>query len=157
MRNIFLEKSYTDMLGKPVPDPFIKNQNWAYIWTKGLKFYTVCFYCMSKQRISKTRWNYGADHLLLPHINLKKNKLRSGTSLPTSFSTQFLKKSLPYVLFWLPFPLEILGNIWIVIICLPVCDGINFEINLSFFIKAFSYMTNKSGQTFKYLRNENSF
>ena len=34
--------------------------------------------------------------------------------------------------------LEILGNICIVIICFPVGDVINFEINLGFFIKLFS-------------------
>ena len=27
MRNIFLEKSYTNVMEKLVPDPFIKNQN----------------------------------------------------------------------------------------------------------------------------------
>ena len=39
--------------------------------------------------------------------------------------------------------LEIFGNMYIVIICLLVCDIINFEIKLSFLIKPFSYMTKK--------------
>ena len=36
-------------------------------------------------------------------------------------------------------------------------DVIDFEINLIFLIKLFSYTTQKSGQKFKYLENENSF
>ena len=39
--------------------------------------------------------------------------------------------------------LEIFGNIGIVIICFLVCDIISFEINLTFLIKPFSYMTKK--------------
>ena len=34
-------------------------------------------------------------------------------------------------------------NMCIAIICFPGCDVINFEINLSFLIKTFSYMTKK--------------
>ena len=45
----------------------------------------------------------------------------------------------------------------IAIICQPSCDVIDFEINLIFQIKAFSYMTKKSRQKFKYLENEKSF
>ena len=43
---------------------------------------------------------------------------------------------------WLPLLLEILGNMYIVIICFPVSD-IKFEINLNFLIKPFTYMTKK--------------
>ena len=46
---------------------------------------------------------------------------------------------------------------WIVIVCYPVCDVINFEIYLSFLTKPFSYMTKYSEQKFKYLKNEKSF
>ena len=46
---------------------------------------------------------------------------------------------------WLLLVLEMLGNICIVIICFPVCEVMNFEINLSILIKPFSYMTKKSG------------
>ena len=41
-----------------------------------------------------------------------------------------------------------------VIICCPVCTVINFEINLSCLIKSFIYITKKSGQKCKYLKNE---
>ena len=59
----------------------------------------------------------------------------------------------------LQFPLlfEISGNMFIVILCFPACDAINFKIYLSFPVKPFFYITKKSGKNFKYLRKENSF
>ena len=54
--------------------------------------------------------------------------------------------------------LGILGNMYIIIVCFPGCDVIDFEINLNVPIKPFSHMTNKkSGQKLKYLKNEKSF
>ena len=58
---------------------------------------------------------------------------------------------------WLPLLLEILDNICTVIICCPVCEVINFETNFSFLVKLFFYVTKKSGQNCKYLKNEKSF
>ena len=37
------------------------------------------------------------------------------------------------------------------------CDVVNFEIGISFFIKPFFYITKKSVQKFKYLKNKKSF
>ena len=94
MRNIFLEKSYTNGGGESIPpDPFLKNQNWVYLWINSLKIYTVCFY-------STLSCGY-RDILKLSYRSLAftsckaffKNKKRSRTSLPTSFSVWFLKKS----------------------------------------------------------------
>ena len=42
----------------------------------------------------------------------------------------------------------------IAMVCEPGCDVINFEINLIFLIKSFSYMTKKSRQKREYLENE---
>ena len=42
----------------------------------------------------------------------------------------------------------------IAIICFPVCDVINFEISLEIPIKLFSYVTKKSDQKFKHIKNE---
>ena len=47
MRNIFLEKSYTKCGGETIPKLISKNQDWTYLWINSLKFYTVCFYCIS--------------------------------------------------------------------------------------------------------------
>ena len=43
------------------------------------------------------------------------------------------------------------------VISFPVCTVINFEINLSFLIKPFSYMTKKVKTKFKYLQIEKIF
>ena len=32
MTNICVEKSYTNVLEKQFPDPYLKNQNWTYLW-----------------------------------------------------------------------------------------------------------------------------
>ena len=36
--------------------------------------------------------------------------------------------------------------------CYPVCDVINFEIDLSFLIKSFLFMTKKSAEKVQYLK-----
>ena len=46
---------------------------------------------------------------------------------------------------------------YIAIICFPVDDVMNFKINLNFFIKLLFYITKKSGQEFKYFKNERVF
>ena len=51
----------------------------------------------------------------------------------------------PNFIVWMLLFLEILGNMYIVIICFPVRDVINFEINLGFLNKPFFYMTKKVG------------
>ena len=58
---------------------------------------------------------------------------------------------------WLPLLLETSSNMCIVIVCYPVRHVINFETYLSLLIKPFSYMTKKSEQKFRYLKNEKSF
>ena len=47
---------------------------------------------------------------------------------------------------------------WVIlIICCPVCDVTNFEINHRFLIKPVFYITKMSGQKCKYLKNEKRF
>ena len=43
----------------------------------------------------------------------------------------------PSFIVWLPLLREILGNMCIVIVCLPGCDAMKFEVNLIFLIKPF--------------------
>ena len=57
---------------------------------------------------------------------------------------------------WLSLPLEILDNMYIAIASFPADDVINFELNLSFLIKPFFYITKKSRQKFKYPKSEKS-
>ena len=47
MKNIFL------VVEKLVPDPFLKTENWAYLWINSLKFYIVCFYCILSSELPK--------------------------------------------------------------------------------------------------------
>ena len=58
---------------------------------------------------------------------------------------------------WLPLLHKISINMCIIIVCYPVCDVTNVHIYFSDLIKPFSYMTKKSEQKFKYLKNEKSF
>ena len=39
-------KRKKNVMEKLLPDPFRKDQNWAYLWINSLRFVTVCFYCM---------------------------------------------------------------------------------------------------------------
>ena len=41
------------MVEKLVADSFKKNENWAYLWSSSLKFYTVCFYYTPSWELSK--------------------------------------------------------------------------------------------------------
>ena len=72
------------------------------------------------------------------------------------FVYDFFKKNLRPN-FWLPLLLEKLGNGCIVIICYSGCDVRNSEINFTFLIKSFSFVTKNSRQTFNYLQNEKTF
>ena len=61
----------------------------------------------------------------------------------------------PNLIARLPVPLEISGNICIVIACYSVFDVKNFENYLSVLIKLFN--TKNSEQNLNYLKNEKSF
>ena len=43
MRNIFLKNHIKNVVEKLFPDPFLKNQTWAYLWINSLRFYEICF------------------------------------------------------------------------------------------------------------------
>ena len=93
------------------------------------------------------------------------NFLEKGLAIvfPPHFVHDFSRKILiilysttwPHSIVWLSSLLEILGNMCIVIIiCFPVYDAIQLEINLNFLIKQFFQITKKLGQKFKYLKNK---
>ena len=63
----------------------------------------------------------------------------------------------PSFILWLLLLLETLDNFYIATICCPVCDVINFEINLGFFIKPFFYKTKKSWQSLNISRTKKNF
>ena len=51
--NIFLEQLYTKCGADTSRRPFLKNENWVYLWVNNLKSYTVCFYFMPSLWLSK--------------------------------------------------------------------------------------------------------
>ena len=141
------------MVEKLVPDLFIKHKNLAYLSVNILKYYKEIYQNILKLRswtlvytlyeaFIKTK--RGMQLALLPHFlhNIWRKIFLTLHSI-----------NWPNFIVWLSLLLEILGNICIVIICCPVCDVINFGINL--LIKLFFYRTKISRQ--KYLKNEKSF
>ena len=53
----FFLKSHTQNVEeKLLPDPFIKNQNCAYLWITYLKHHKLCFYCLSTSKSTKIYW-----------------------------------------------------------------------------------------------------
>ena len=50
------------MLQKLVQGPFLKTQNWAYLWINSLKFYIFYFYCIFKSLKPKIYWNQGQPY-----------------------------------------------------------------------------------------------
>ena len=102
IRKTFLEKSCTKCGGELVPEPFPKNQKWAYFWINSLKFYTVCFYFISKSRTTKIYRDEIADHLLFLLIKLfLTSKKRFQTSFPAPFSAWLWKRNFCHLLFYL--------------------------------------------------------
>ena len=136
---IFFWKYHTqNMVEKLVPEPFPKKIEHIFGSTVWKFIHFVFIVCPSR----------GLPKLLI-HIKFFRNtKWRSGTSLPATFGSWFVKKMFftIYSINWpnsfvsLP---EILGNMSIVIVCFPVYDVINFEINPSFIMKPFSYIIKK--------------
>ena len=140
MRNIekyFLEKSGTKCFGEAIPRHFnSKNSKLAYLWINSLKCYKIYFFFKVKdyKNILKPRWKALA---FTSYKAFLRNTERSRTSLPTLFSSWLLRKIFLFLYFinwpnfidWLPLLLQKLGNICIVIICCPVFDVINFEVN----------------------------
>ena len=82
-----------------------------------------------------------------------------GTSFSTTFYVSFfmIYSNWPNFVVCLPLLLEILVNMYIVIIFCPICSIINSEINHSFLIKTLFYIIKKSGQKCKNLKNKNNF
>ena len=157
MGNIFLKKSCTKMVKKLVPDPLQKIKinigSGSTIWN--IIQFVLLWWCVSKSRSMKISsslfflFEKGGLDLVSVHDFLH-NFWRK------VFLTLYYI-NWPNLIVWLPLLVELLGNMLILDICNPVCDSINFDINLSLFIKILSYMAKKAGQKFKYPENEKGF
>ena len=133
----FLKSNTQNVAQKLVPDPFLKNQSWAYLWIDILKFYTVCFCFMASWGLLKNiecKLQSTSFHLILSF------KIKAGLELvilPHFFHNFWRKIYLflcsinwPNFIAWLPLLCEILCNM-----CIENC--LNFEINLTFLIQLF--------------------
>ena len=133
------------MVEKLVPDPFLKNKNWAYLLISGLKFVKVCFIAWQVEGY-RNRLKLSCRPLAFTHIKLfyKIKRCLELVSLP-DFLHNFWRKTFlllysinwPNFIVWLHLLCEILGNMCIAIVCKPGCDIMNFGVNLIFLIKPF--------------------
>ena len=131
---------------KLVRDSFLENQSSVYLWINSLKFYTVCFYCISSWGLSKyieTKLGTTSFYLILNIFSKIKRGLEL-VSLP-HFLHNFWRKIFLLLcsinwrnfIVWLPLFCEILGNMFIAIVRWTGCDVMNCETNLAFLIKPF--------------------
>ena len=134
-----------------------RSKNWALIVWNVLKFVFIVWPSQDLQIYLKTKM---LTTLFLPYIKLFQ-KIKRDLELASCvifwiiFEEKYFSRyillidqiSLPNCLNCLRY----LGNMSIVIMCFQLCKVIHFEINLSLFIKFFSYMPKESGQKCKYL------
>ena len=144
MRNIFLETLCTKCGGEFIPRPFfwkIKIEHISESIGNNLKFYIACFYCMVSSGVSKyteTRLQTTCFHFILSYFK----KIKRGLELIwlPHFLHNFWRRiffslysiNTPNFIVLLPLFSEILSNMCIAIVCKPVCDVMNFEVNLIF-------------------------
>ena len=96
----FLLKNHTqNMMDKLFPDPSLKIQNWAYLWVNNLKFYEVCFYCMTIWQPSNIL-QLSRRPLAFTSYNVFFWEKSPRPSLPSSFSAWFLKKNIYLIIFY---------------------------------------------------------
>ena len=143
-----------------IPDPFLKNQSWAFLWINSLNVYTFFFYCMTNWGLSKyieTKLQAACYYLTFIKSSYKTRRGLKLVSLP-QFLDDFWRKIflLLYSISWQNFIFclallrGILGIMCITIIHLPVCDVISFS-------SLYFYMAKNSRQKFKYLKNKKYF
>ena len=134
----FLKNHPQNVMEKLVPEPFLKNENWAYLWINSLKFYTVCFFVVWQVEGYRNILKLSCRtcfHLILSL------ELVSLTHFPHDLWRKIFlllcSINWPNFTVWLPLLCEILGNMYIAIVCEPVSDVMNFEVNLSVLIRPF--------------------
>ena len=126
LRNIFLEKSYTECGGETIPRTFFKKSKLSISLDQYSKTLYILFLLLAKLRTIKIDWNYAAEHLPLPQIKLfkKTKKALELVSLPHLLHDFWRQIFLLLYYFiwpnfnvWLPLLREILGNMCIAILC----------------------------------------
>ena len=167
-KNFFLEKSCTKCgRGREVgPRPNYKK---ALGHISGSTFWNVTKFAFTLVNSRFTKPKYIKAKVLtitftLCKAFLKRKRGLELVSLP-HFLHDFWRKiflmlyfiNWPSFIAWFLLLLEMWGNICIVSICCPVYHVTNFEINRSFDIKPFFYITKKSGQNENISRTKKAF
>ena len=149
------------MIEKLFPEPFLKNQNWAYLWINILKF--DIFYSYFCQVDDYRRWLKLSCRPLAFTSNkaFLKNKKRSGTSLHASLSAWFWKKNISVVIFYYltKFQCLVVFASWYIgqyVYC-NCFDVKTVEVNLIFLMKPFLLHDQKVKTKINYLESEKSF
>ena len=93
VRNIFFKKNHTqNVVEKPFPNPFLKNQNRAYLWITYVQVVFIACQVQGYRSILKLScWPLAFTSY---KAFFKKNKKSSRTSLPASFRHDFWRKLL---------------------------------------------------------------
>ena len=128
------------MVERLFPDPFLKYQNWAYLWINILKFYVFCFYCLLSWVLLKLIKTKLQTTCIYFKESFQKTKIGLELASLPHFLHDFWRKIIllfysftwPNFNVWLPY----FVRYW-AILCQPHCDVIKFEINLIFLIKSF--------------------
>ena len=50
--SFFLKNNTQNAVEILLPDPFLRSQNWPYLWINSVRFYKACFYCMTNWGLS---------------------------------------------------------------------------------------------------------
>ena len=101
MRSTFVENSYTNAVKELSPDPFLKSQDWVYLWINGLKFYEICFYYMliwGLSKYSETKLQTSCFHIKQSFFKKQKD-VWNFVSLP-HFLHNFWRKIFFFVIFY---------------------------------------------------------
>ena len=153
MINIFFEKSYTKCDGEAILRSYSKKIKIEYISgsivSNFIQFVLIVYQVEDYCNILKLSCRPLAFILYKTFV---KNKKRSGTSFPASFSSWVLRKNVSLVIFYFLNKFHwmvafTLGDIRQYVYCnclLTRFDAIHFEINLIFLIKSFFQYDQKS-------------
>ena len=97
----FLKNNIQNVVEKLFPGPFLKNQNYTYLRINSLKVLYILFLLFVQVEDYRNWLKLSCRPLVfISNETFLKNKKKSGTSLPTSFSVWFLKKNISLVIFF---------------------------------------------------------
>ena len=99
IENIFLKNHARNVLEKLLPDLFLKNQNWAYVWIKSVNFIQFVLILCQVEGYQYIELSCG-PFAFTPYKLFSKDKKRFGISLLVRFSAWFLKNFFPLVIFY---------------------------------------------------------